>query len=321
MRNLINLLLLLGARPIQSLTSEPAGRSNHNDDVSFTFFDRFRATCPADPACIRQFDSSLIITKDPDSEVWAAVFRSSNNKPSVLIRDEFLQAMRSATSTESNFLQLESTSALYGSAGAAGLQESFVKPANVLQLTPVAIARLRPANIDGNGRDEHKAWVLDSLRCALKKENTDPDCDGGSEHNEAISTAIDALVEYYLLTQTSSSENKGQRFEGAIRAKATIFSASLLEDRGFRPVERLEGDMATHISSLDACMERYAARSVSTGAKTPGSRQRALNIVSLLGRMDREMDLRAARDEFAQKQKDEEEGEGYDPWASVKRFF
>jgi hypothetical protein len=143
------------------------------------------------------------------------------------------------------------------------------------------------------------------MRCALKKENTDPTCDGNSEHNEAIATAIDALLEHYL--------GFCERFDSAIRTKATIFSASLLEERGFEPVRTLERDMATHVSSLDACMERYAARSVTTIARSPGARQRALSIVSLLGQLNRENDLRASRDLKSARRSDDS-GE-YDPFA------
>ena len=168
---------------------------------------------------------------------------------------------------------------------------------------PVAIARLRPSS------DYDDIWVLDCMRSILKKETMDATCDGGSEHNEALAVAIDALLQHHL-------QNGATRFERAIRTKATLFSASLLEDRGFVPVTSLAKDMASHVSSLDACLEKYAERSVSTTAKTPGSRQRALEIVSLLGRLDRQEDLQQAAADNNQ-----EEEEDIDPWSGMKRFL
>ena len=77
-----------------------------------TLFDRFTAQCPAHLDSIRQFAPGLLRVptssdaerNDDDAaaeneEVWVAVFRSNNNQPSVLVRDEFLHAMRSATGT------------------------------------------------------------------------------------------------------------------------------------------------------------------------------------------------------------------------------
>jgi hypothetical protein len=52
-------------------------------------FDRFRVSCPADVvACVQQYDSSLTVTNEED-EMWAAVYRSNNNLPTVLLKDDF----------------------------------------------------------------------------------------------------------------------------------------------------------------------------------------------------------------------------------------
>jgi hypothetical protein len=278
----------------------------NDNSASFTLFDRFRAVCPADPSSVSQFDSSLVSAsqdhnddadgEDDSKSVWVAVYRSTNNKPSVLVKDSFLQAMRSAT---------DSVSAS-SSASDSTLLGSFEQNPGVAQQAPVAVARLREStHFDGS-------WVLDSMRCVLKKETTDASCDGGSEHIEAISTAVDTLLLHYL----SLGSN---RFESAIRTKATLLSGSLLEERGFRPVQDLQKDMVTHVSSLDECLDKYASRSVDTIAKSPGAQQRALTIVSLLGRIDRHVDLREASQ--AAEQDSDDDADDYDPWASVKRFL
>jgi hypothetical protein len=277
------------------------GSNNHHNeggDATFTLFDRFRPICPATVDSIRQFDPSLIKETDSDvGDVWVAVYRSSNNKPSVLVKDEFLQAMKSATSSVN-----------------INPQDPVVMNAfSDSEVTaPVAVARLRPSDEEGDN-----VLVLDSMRCVLKKENTDQSCDGGSEHTEALATAIDSLIQYYLI---SMIPQYNWSFEGRIKTKATLVSAKILEDRGFKEVTVLQEDFSTHTSSLDDCMEKYAARSVSTTSKSPGARQRAIEIVSHLGRIDRKADLERA----AQQQRDADEshsGEDYDPWAGMKRFL
>lgn len=288
------------------------GKNNH---ATYTLFDRFRAICPADPSWVAQFDASLIdnnnvnvgdgdsnnnndeqAQKEASKVVWVAVYRSNNNKPSVLIKDSFLQAMKSATDSVSTSL----------SASDPALLNSFEMGRGVTKEAPVAVARLIPSEDFGD------TWILDSMRCVLKKENTDESCDGGSEHTEALTTGIDTLLLHYL----SSLNVDTNRFEGAIRTKATLVSAILLEDRGFREVSKLTRDMATHISSLDVCLEQYATRAVDTVAKSPGAQQRALAILSHLGRIDREADLRAS-----QKQDEENSDDDYDPWASVLKYL
>jgi hypothetical protein len=247
--------------------------------ASFTLFDRFRSVCPADVDSIRQYDPTLADDSHENS-VWVAVYRSNNNQPSVLIRDEFAHAMRSATGAFNN-----SNDNLDKGKLSIPLQAK----------APVAIARLRAVDED--------TWVMDSMRCVLKKETMDDSCDGGSEHCEALSVAIDTLL-YNHLSSSSSF------FEGAIRIKATLTSGVLLEERGFREVTTLEKDMASHVSSLDDCLQKYAERSISnTVAKSPGAQQRALEIVSILGRLDRARDLQHDADTH-----DNDEGP-VDPWA------
>jgi hypothetical protein len=113
---LITILTLFLLSQQSSAFSTPTPNGN---DATYTLFDRFRAVCPADEAWVRQFDASLIedsgdssgvsATGDSSGEqeqqdqksVWVAVYRSNNNKPSVLVKDSFLQAMKSATDSVS----------------------------------------------------------------------------------------------------------------------------------------------------------------------------------------------------------------------------
>lgn len=296
---LLTMGLVTPAINIHALSLTPDGSSKSIN----TLYDRFRVDCPADTSAIRRYSSSLFDNKDDrDSDaIWAAVFRTSNNAPSVYVKDEFLQAMRAAVDpveTVSSF-QIDDEA----------VQNAFdSSPSSSSQQAPVAVACLRPsAHFDD-------CWVLDSMRCVLKKENWDASCDGGSEHTEAIAAAIDSLLAQYLAKAVS----EGRRFDGVIRTKGTLVGGTLLEKRGFKEVTKLEKDMATHVSSLDACMERYAERSVDIDTKSPGARQRALTIVSYLGRLDREQDLKASRDATGT---DDGEEDDFDPWAGVKRFL
>ncbi|GKY93109.1 hypothetical protein MPSEU_000279100 [Mayamaea pseudoterrestris] len=264
----------------------------------FALFDRFRAECPAPPSCLHSFDPSLTHHANDASHedhIWCAVYRSCNNAPSVMVRDEFLHAMRSATNTVNpTALPVESMSSF----------EPQLAPLQNQQ-SPVAIARIKPS------QDFPGSWVLDTMRCVLRKETQDSTCDGGSEHTEAISVAIDALLEYHL-----SKHSEDERIEKfAIRTKATLVSSKVLEDRGFVEVDRLERDMATHVSNVDACLERYAERSVTTSAKSSGARQRALKIVSLLGRLEQ-----TKAQQQAETYGDETDSDDYDPWASFRQL-
>jgi hypothetical protein len=267
------------------------------------------------PQSIRQFDPSLSIDDDDkkdkeDSAVWVAVFRTSNNAPSVFVKDDFLNAMRLATGgiTETLSSASKATSPTNDDddMSAPKLQVTKSGP------TPVAVARLCPS------RAFPGTWALDNMRCSLKKETTDDSCEGGSEHKEALSVAMDALLLYYL--------GNGHPWDGAIRTKATLVGASLLEERGFQPVDALSKDMATHVSSLDASMEKYAEKYVETmssTSKNQGARDRANEMLSKLGRLDREADLMAAklRQQMASTASDGNDNDDYDPWASVKQYL
>jgi hypothetical protein len=144
------------------------------------------------------------------------------------------------------------------------------------------------------------------MRCSLKKENTDDTCDGNSEHAEAIGVCIDELILHYL------RQGLGE-FNGSIRCKATLVSGVLLEERGFQEVTILSKDMATHKSNVGLSMEKYAERSVATVARSPGARDRSLQILSFLGRLD--------EDEVNKNDEDDTDGEEYDPWASANSIF
>ena len=260
--------------------------------------DRFRLLCPADLNSIRRFEPSLVadVAEDNNSNhVWVAVYRSHNNKPSVLVKNEFLHAMNAATTTTSS------------TTSDAQVDAAFSPPAGIAASSPVAVARLRHVNDDED--DAH--FILDAMRCILIKENMDPECDGGSEHTEALATAIDGLIQHYL--DNIMPESKIPCFESSIRAKATLFSAPLLEDRGFVPVTELNKYMLTHVSSLDDCLERYAARSVSTSFKSPGIRQRAVDIVSKLGYIDRAADKQRAKEII--ERRDNNDDDNSNPWA------
>jgi hypothetical protein len=267
-------------------------------DGSLALFDRFRSTCPADVGAIRLFDATLLDSNDDAAVTWVAVYRSANNKPSVFVRDQFLSAMQSATAA----VRID---APRSSAPTEGIE---VARDNILQMVeaPVAVARLIKS------ADFENRWILDSMRCLLKKEETNPDCDGGSEHTEALSVAIDSVLIHHVM---SNRQQENFIFDGAIRIKATLVSAPLLELRGFKEVTSLSKDMATHVCSLDACMESYATRAVSSSAKGPGAHERALQICSLLGQIDRERDLKLSAATANAKDDD------YDPWAGASRFL
>jgi len=197
-----------------------------------------------------------------------------------------MSAMRSATTPSA--------------AAVASLNTTHLESPLPLQ-SPVAIARLL--------RNEDESYVLDCLRCSLRKEKMDASCDGGSEHCEALSVAIDALVEHYCTHHTA--------FDGIIRTKATLMSAPLLEARGFVPVTKLSLDMASHTSCLDACLSEYAKRSVSTSLG-PAARESAMSIVSRLGMLDRDADVLRSQESSAE---DDESDPTGDPWAGMKQFI
>jgi len=356
------LVLVLLSQFMAPFVSGFAASSNSNSNnpppAPYTLFDRFRPECPANPQSIRRYDPALLASEgDRDGSVWVAVFRSSNNKPTVFVRDEFFNAMRLATGGDASSSaskaapheQLEISSKNSDSSTTSGKGFAAADPKSkesssdnmvaapkggtAASQTPVAVARLVPSS----GDDFPGTWTLDNMRCSLKKESTDDACEGGSEHKEALSVAIDALLLHYLskTVTTSSSQKKSNNsqqpeyfFDGALRTKATLVGASLLEERGFQPVQELSKDMATHISSLDGSIEKYAAKYVETvAAKYQGARDRAEQILGLLGRLDREADLAASKQRQQSSSSSSVDGNsdddgdaGYDPWASFKQI-
>ncbi|CAJ1936087.1 unnamed protein product [Cylindrotheca closterium] len=266
----------------------------------FFKLDRFTATCPTDESCIRQFDFNLM---DADGNgiwanigTWAAVYRSNNNKPSLFARDEFFSAMSEATTPNYNDNSANQSSP-------DQVDSSKISTPMALE-KPVAVARLIPSP-----DFEHK-WILDCMRCALKKEDLDETCDGGSEYVEALSVCVDSLLLHHLKENTKT----GTVFEGSIRTKATLHSSKILEERGFTPVQKLSTDMATHISHYDDCLKNYALRTASTNL-SPEARDRALQIVSLLGKLDEELERKAKENDSADGNSDEDDD--YDPWANI----
>ncbi|KAL3783452.1 LOW QUALITY PROTEIN: hypothetical protein HJC23_008644 [Cyclotella cryptica] len=126
--------------------------------------------------------------------------------------------------------------------------------------------------------------IIDSMRCTLKKEDTNPDCNGGSEHAEAIR---------YILSE--SPKNNNVRFDGSIRFRGTLVSGKLLEARGFREVSVLSSDMHSYESDYIGALTKYADCSTSKEtAKNPESRERVLTIVIDLGRFDREDEIKSS---------------------------
>ena len=324
----------------------PAGAAANNN----AGFDRFRADCPASPAAVARFDPSLVVDSggggDTDGEdmcTYVAVYRSANNLPSVILRDELFSGMRIATTPgDSTTVGIETSGSSITSSsissssigGASGSDEDAGK--GVEAPVPLAVGRLRPSPPSADSKLAG-SYVLDDLRCSLKKEDTDPSCDGGSEHTEALGVCIDELVLHRLrlATQqpTGSSSARARKkgkgrdgaaeaasFDGSLRCKATLVSGPLLRERGFQELEAfpLPADMATHISSLDGCMERYASRAVDTATEmSVGARERALKVLSLLGQLDREEEKRATK----KKEEEDADGDGdgddgYDPWAN-----
>lgn len=187
---------------------------------------------------------------------------------------------------------------------------------NLQDAKPVAVARLTVS------KDNDNISIIDSMRCTLKKEDTDFDCDGGSEHAEAIGACIDELVlsylQSYLETESSNEDKRKLHFDGGIRFRGTLVSGKLLEARGFREATQLSADMHSHESDFDGALQKYAERSTSREvSKSPGARDRALKIISLLSKID--------RDEDQKRESEDEDDEGdesdFDPWASVKRYL
>jgi len=308
------LLLLYTTINISAFSSPSSGKgfggaSSSSSNAYVSPFDRFRASCPADINDIRQFDAKLIKEDDNTNkdDIWVAVYRSANNLPSVFVRDEFFSAMKASTTAQEG-----DADTLVSSAKSISTSISEGSLISNKNNKPIAVARLfKDTNTN--------VYILDSMRCVLKKENTDEECDGGSEHAEAIGVCIDELVLSYL-QQCIDDNDKKLSFDGGIHFRGTLVSGKLLDSRGFREVTELSLDMHSHESDFDGALSKYAERATSREvAKNPGALDRALKIVSYLGRLDRDDDRLKA------KQINEDDGDGeesdYDPWASVKKFY
>lgn len=284
------------------------GRENSQNNPSFVTFDRFKSSCPADIDAIRKFDPTLISDENND-DTWVAVFRSSNNLPSVFVRDAFFDAMTQSTTNQDGDAETIVSSRSSVGSGVISTQTGGA------QAKPVAVARLSPSSSTPN------VYIIDSMRCTLKKENTDLDCDGGSEHTEAIGVCIDELVLSYLQKNIGDNPNNEEvKFDGGVRFRGTLVSGKLLEARGFREVNALSSDMHSHESDFDGALKRYAERSTSKEvAKNPGARDRALKIVSYLAKIDREEELRGKIGDDSNDKGDDDAD--FDPWSSVKRYL
>jgi hypothetical protein len=129
---------------------------------------------------------------------------------------------------------------------------------------------------------------------------------------EALSVAVDTLLVHHLSSSQNNDDDDGQAqiFEGAIRTKGTLFSGRVLEIRGFAPVEELSKDMATHVSNFEDCLNSYTGRANNEDL-SPAARDRALQIMSLLGRLDKEKQAEASSSA------DGDDDDAYDPWANI----
>ena len=292
-------LACVGLHPVKAF-SGGRGFGNTPKNNAFISFDRFRSSCPEDINAIRKFEPSLIKDDTTNEDVWVAVYRSNNNLPNVFVRDAFFDSMKTSTTVQkgdSETILSASTSATNGVVVSSNVSKGADKP--------VAVARLTKSS------DLKGVSIIDSMRCTLKKEDVNSDCDGGSEHTEAIGVCIDELVLSFLQRCVS---DKNVKFEGGIRFRGTLVSGNLLKDRGFREVNTLSSDMHSHESDYMASLMKYAERSTST-AKNPGCRERALKIVSYLGRLDRFDELSSTTNQ------DDKKKDDFDPWASVKKYI
>jgi len=286
--------------------------------------DRFRSVCLVGSEgkdAVDEFDNTLYASLENESDdLWVAVYRSNNNKPSVVVRDDFFRAMNDATSGKNDNSDADDSAANTVStvSGAASfLSDTMPSLLEIPSTKPVAIARLQKSE---TSTEEKNVYLLDNLRCSLKKENQDETCDGGSEFVEALGVAVDTLILKHLqrLLQDCNTQEEDDDdstldvvFEGTVRTKATLFSGKLFEQRGFTEVESLSRDMATHVSNYEACFSKYADRTIEA-SMAAGTRDRALQIVALLGRLDPEL----------QKKGESNDGgnDEYDPWANMQLY-
>jgi len=151
--------------------------------------DRFRSVFlvgTESKAAITEFDdvlwSSLYDNNDNESnekeDLWVAVYRSNNNKPSVIVRDDFFRAMNDATTasddagktTDSDDADTKDSNNNIStvSSAASFLSDTMPSMLQVPSTKPVAIARLQKS--DNNDNDDN-VYLLGHLRCSLKKED------------------------------------------------------------------------------------------------------------------------------------------------------
>ena len=304
------IIIFISLSLVTSFSAKPSAAFNIND--------RFKATCPAEKFAVSLYDANLAKNdKDEDGDsTWVAVFRTNNNLPSVLIKDDFLNAMRIATTIQTGTSSSSST-ALDNSLISSQIETSSTSPQDtgsnqsenqsegVKAQTPVAIGRL------SRSIDFPDKFVIDNMRCTLKKEDTNDSCDGNSEHAEAISICIDELILHHL--------REGRSFDGgAMRMKATIHQGRLLEDRGFGEVKTLSKDMATHVSSLECATTKYSERVVDTVSKGPGARDRALKILNYLGKQDPVSSDDDDNESGNENDNNSGNDDDFDPWATMK---
>ena len=297
---------------------------------------------------VDEFDPTLYASLDQadsnDGDLWVAVYRSNNNNPSVVVRDDFYRAMNDATTSgkgfgdksddddgsnnksdgaKSNDSVANTMSTVSGTA--SFLSDTMPSLLEIPSTKPVAIARLQKSDAS---TETKTVYLLDNLRCSLKKETQDEACDGGSEFVEALSVAVDTLLLKHLqrlLQNSDDNESDDEEdsnnntldvvFEGTVRTKATLFSNKVFEQRGFTEVETLSRDMATHVSNYEACFSKYADRSIEA-SMAAGTRDRALQIVALLGRLDPEIQTDASNGE----ESDNGDDDDYDPWANMQLY-
>lgn len=294
--------------------------------------DRFRSVClvgTVSKEAVDEFDPDLYSSLDnsESDDMWVAIYRSNNNKPSIVVRDDFFRAMNDATSgkndddsnseSDNNNDDDSASNAVSTVSGAASfLSDTMPSLLEIPSTKPVAIARLIKSETSTDTKTVH---LLDNLRCSLKKENQDESCDGGSEFVEALSVAVDTLLlkhlQRLLQHREGGSTDDGKAadvvFEGTVRTKATLFSGKLFEQRGFTEVEILSKDMATHVSNYEACFSKYADRTIEA-TMSAGTRDRALQIVALLGRLDPEVQNKEAEASG--------DDDNYDPWANMQLY-
>mmetsp|Transcript_25398 Transcript_25398/g.69987 ORF Transcript_25398/g.69987 Transcript_25398/m.69987 type:complete len:338 (+) Transcript_25398:185-1198(+) len=328
----LSVLLLAAPRLAQSFSMANSGNNMGGSSSTNIMcsesdkLDRFRSVFlvgSESKAAVREFDSELWTllygTDDDDDDdddsggdhdLWVAVYRSNNNQPSVIVRDDFFRAMNEATSGGEETKNKDDATVSTVSSAASFLSNTVPDMLEIPSTKPVAIARLQKSELSST---DSNAYLLDNLRCSLKKEDQDQSCDGGSEFVEALSVAVDTLILNHLqrLLRNQDEENDVV-FEGTVRTKSTLFSNKLFEQRGFKEVETLSRDMATHVSNYEACFEQYAGRSIEPSMAS-GTRDRALQIVALLGGLDPEVQTKALEE-------DGNGGDDYDPWANMQLY-